>query len=254
MANNNNASKGYSDEDENLCKEILRKTDYYEILGISKTSADDEIKRNDQKISLKLHPDKNHAPQATDAFKKVTQAYSCLSNKEKRKIYDEHGTEQNFRQQYFEEEEDEFDIFDLLFNDGPIHGRRRRYYRRENPPPQRGSYLRIVIMLAALLLLLFLQITNPFNNQSYFSEVSLSSYYPYVYPRTTNKLKTTYYVTKKFKEQYWTDQNVIEDVDDAVDRQILSDLAKKCRNIKYREYLISNRINNYKIDSNAKDQ
>ena len=42
---------------------------------------------------LKLHPDKNHAPQAEAAFKKVSAAYACLSDKEKRKMYDITGEE-----------------------------------------------------------------------------------------------------------------------------------------------------------------
>lgn len=76
---------------------IIAKKDYYEILGIAKGASDDEIKKAYRKLALKFHPDKNRAPNAKDAFQKISTAFACLSDPEKRKIYDEHGTEDDFR-------------------------------------------------------------------------------------------------------------------------------------------------------------
>lgn len=70
------------------CKQIIAKTDYYDILGVKKTANEDELKKAYKKLALKFHPDKNRAPQATDAFKKVNQAFACLSNPDKKRIYD----------------------------------------------------------------------------------------------------------------------------------------------------------------------
>lgn len=50
------------------------------MLGVGKTATDDEIKKAYRKLALKVHPDKNRAPAAMDAFKKVGQAYTCLSD------------------------------------------------------------------------------------------------------------------------------------------------------------------------------
>lgn len=67
--------------------------DYYKILGVEKNADDDSIKKAYRKLALKLHPDKNKARGATDAFKQVSKAFSCLSDSEKRASYDRWGSE-----------------------------------------------------------------------------------------------------------------------------------------------------------------
>ena len=66
-------------------------SDYYKILGVEKTASESELKKAYRKLSLKWHPDKNKEPGAEDKFKEISEAYSVLSDSEKRKIYDQFG-------------------------------------------------------------------------------------------------------------------------------------------------------------------
>lgn len=70
----------------------MAKRDYYEILGVSKSAAADEIKKAYRKLAIKYHPDKNpDNPEAEDKFKEAAEAYEVLSNQEKRQRYDQFG-------------------------------------------------------------------------------------------------------------------------------------------------------------------
>jgi len=69
----------------------VNKRDYYEVLGVSKTASDDEIKRAFRKLAKEYHPDINKAPDAAEKFKEVQEAYAVLSDASKRKQYDQFG-------------------------------------------------------------------------------------------------------------------------------------------------------------------
>jgi molecular chaperone DnaJ len=70
----------------------MSKKDFYEILGVSKSASDDEIKKAYRKLAIKYHPDKNPDDKAAEEkFKEAAEAYEILSNSEKRQRYNQYG-------------------------------------------------------------------------------------------------------------------------------------------------------------------
>jgi len=66
--------------------------DYYDILGVSKSASDDEIKKAFRKLAVKHHPDKNPGNKEAEAkFKEANEAYEVLKDKQKRERYDQFG-------------------------------------------------------------------------------------------------------------------------------------------------------------------
>ena len=70
---------------------MAAKRDYYEVLGVSKSSSIDDIKQQYRKLALKFHPDRNKSSDAGEHFKEISEAYAVLSDPQKRQIYDQHG-------------------------------------------------------------------------------------------------------------------------------------------------------------------
>ncbi|MFW5802387.1 MAG: molecular chaperone DnaJ [Verrucomicrobiota bacterium] len=120
--------------------------DYYDILGISQSATQDEIKKAYRKLAVKYHPDKNPGDKAAeDKFKEVSEAYEVLGDEGKRKQYDQFGHEAFTNRQGPAgggPSGDPFDIFSQVFGGsmfdeffgGGGGGRRAR--------SQRGSDLR----------------------------------------------------------------------------------------------------------------
>lgn len=69
----------------------MNKRDYYEVLGVSKTASQDEIKSAFRRLAKKYHPDVSKEPDAAEKFKEAQEAYAVLSDENKRRQYDQFG-------------------------------------------------------------------------------------------------------------------------------------------------------------------
>lgn len=131
------------------------KRDYYEILGVGKTSSADEIKKSYRKVAMQFHPDRNPGDkEAEEKFKEAAEAYEILSDADKRAKYDRYGHQAfgpgtgGFSSSNMEDIFSHFgdifgdDIFGGFFNSG---GNRRSGGRRATGA--RGSNLRVKLKL-----------------------------------------------------------------------------------------------------------
>src|SRR4051794_10585713 len=68
------------------------KRDYYEVLGVERSAAADEVKRAYRKLAVQFHPDKNpDDPHSEEKFKEIGEAYDVLMDADKRAAYDRFG-------------------------------------------------------------------------------------------------------------------------------------------------------------------
>ncbi len=106
----------------------LLMVDYYKILGISRDSNNNSIKRAYHKMARKFHPDKNPDKKAenTERFKQIKEAYEVLSDEKRRKIYDNYGIDGLKRMEMGQNPRgssgNPFDMFSQMFRGGPFGG------------------------------------------------------------------------------------------------------------------------------------
>jgi curved DNA-binding protein len=95
----------------------MAETDYYKILGVNKAASDSEIKKAYRKLAMKYHPDHTKGDKsAEETFKKISEAYAVLSDKEKRKQYDTFGSA-GFQQRYSQEDIFRGSDFESILNE-----------------------------------------------------------------------------------------------------------------------------------------
>jgi molecular chaperone DnaJ len=115
------------------------KRDYYEVLGVERTCTGEELKKAYRRLAMEFHPDRNQGDKrAEERFKEVGEAYSVLSDPQKRQRYDSFGHAGDSMPDFGGFSFDSaFDLFDMFFGGGAGAGRRRR------GGPQPGADLRM---------------------------------------------------------------------------------------------------------------
>ena len=125
--------------------------DYYALLGVSKSASQDEIKKAYRNLAFKYHPDRNPGDKsAEEKFKKITEAYSVLSDSNKRAQYDaggafNYGQSQQSQQWRQSQQYGPYESYDPFREWENFASSSRRYYytnysnRQNDPPMSRGE-------------------------------------------------------------------------------------------------------------------
>ncbi|VDP14052.1 unnamed protein product [Heligmosomoides polygyrus] len=233
----------YTKEQSDLVERIRHCKDYYEILNVSKTASDSEIKKEYRRMALQLHPDKCRAPHSTEAFKALGNAYAVLSNEEKRKQYDMYGADtvnvsRGSRGDFFEYDyahgfDADFspeEIFNMFFGGGfPSesvrrgrqfhHGATHHSTRNQNDNPY-TPLLQLLPLIAILVLgvLAQLMVGDPAYSLHH------SSKYP-VKRLTQSDLGVPYFVRSDFEQAY---RGRIHQIEAQVEDEYIQQLRMNC--------------------------
>ncbi|KAL6844986.1 hypothetical protein ACP4OV_025159 [Aristida adscensionis] len=255
-----NVDQGYTKENSRVVQDIRKKKDYYAILGVERRCSVEEIRKAYRRLSLKVHPDKNKAPGAEDAFKLVSKAFKCLSNDQSRKTYDQAGTieDHEFNEQYpnvmrrgparrrrqtrssfynYEEDFDPDEIFNSFFygtHDNLFHaqhtyrargtGRQQQHRREHTAQGGSGINLTMLMHLAVVLFIVALAFI-PVRRPQY--SLQKTSYFPI--SKVTEKHGVEYFVSKQeFDQQYPQGSTSRDNIEQYVFKDYKSMLGRYC--------------------------
>ena len=248
-SSNGSSSREYSDEQVKIVRQIKGQKDYYQILGLERDCTVEDVKKAYKKISLKVHPDKNKAPGAEEAFKAVSKAFQCLSNEEKKRSYDVSGSEEeqtyirnparrdmNGYGGYYDADFDADEIFRNFFFGGmqqtqtPFGTFRFRTGGRPAPAyndmqGSGGFNVRTLIQLLPVLLLLLLNFI-PSSEPPY----ALSKVYPYEQRLETQRGVPFYVKAEKFQQEYPEQSFKRKELEERIERDYIQIVSHHCRN------------------------
>jgi DnaJ homolog subfamily B member 12 len=242
-------AREYTAEQLEVVRQVKKHTrDYYQILGLDKECTVEDVRKAYRKLSLKVHPDKNKAPGAEDAFKAVSKAFQCLSDPESRKRYNMVGSDEpvtynrrpasNARAYngFYEDDIDPDEIFRNFFFGGMAPATTRQYgqfgtshfrtgrMHAHGPQNSGGSTVRMLVQLLPVLLLLLLNFL-PSSEPVY----SLNRNYPYEHKFQTPRGVTYYVKLPNFEEHYPHQSTERATLERHVERDYYSIVTQNCR-------------------------
>jgi len=239
-----------NDSDDAKCKELLKKKDYYDILGVKKDATKEEIKKGYKKNAFKFHPDKNKSKYAEECFKKVSEAYQCLSDPEKKSFYDRYGNEDEFKQnfyqrnhRYYQEEMDPFEAFNMFFGGANFYPGVHRHHRHfnwadesSNEPTNRNKRMLLQFIPFIFLILIYLLPSLSFLFESkplyQFKRNNV-----YNHKRRTSINQIEFYVGEKFISKY-PKMKDFKHLEPQIEKEYLEFLYDDCSNtINYKNKL-----------------
>lgn len=237
------SSVAYTEEQISIVRQIKKKKDYYEILGVEKSCTVEDIRKAYRKLSLKVHPDKNTAPGAEEAFKSVSKAFQCLTNEDSRKKYDVVGSDEPVYDRrptrhgaqgfngFYDADIDAEEIFRNFFFGGMQPSTQFRGFSfgtgtvpRTGERDTGGFNVRALIQILPVLLILLLNFL-PSSDPVYV----LYRSYPYEYKLATQNDVPFYVKSTKFEQDYPPDSPGRVSLEERIEREYFSILRQNCR-------------------------
>uniref|UniRef100_A0AAV1U6E5 J domain-containing protein n=1 Tax=Peronospora matthiolae TaxID=2874970 RepID=A0AAV1U6E5_9STRA len=242
----------YTAEQLQVVRKIKACKTHYEVLAVRQSATDSEVKKAYRKLALKLHPDKNSAPGAEDAFKAVGKAFTVLSDPDKRAHYDRYGDDTQVQQQQQPQghgyaQGDDItpeDLFNMFFGGGyRPRGRRpappqapRHHHQQQQQQQPRGAMANLVQFIPLLLIFLMSMLSIPSSPDVPFSLNPTQRFHVHRATQVANVVKgIPYYVERDFEQRYTTNWRDLTRVEQMVEQAHVARLAETCENLKLRQ-------------------
>mmetsp|Transcript_142920 Transcript_142920/g.398227 ORF Transcript_142920/g.398227 Transcript_142920/m.398227 type:complete len:396 (-) Transcript_142920:247-1434(-) len=241
----------YTSEQMQMVQRILRTKDYYDILEVPREANEEAVKKAYKKLALKLHPDKNKAPGAEEAFKKLSKAVQCLTDDEKKSVYDKYGDEERIPHQHRQAYQQDFmtpeDLFAAFFGGGgaAFHTFHHHHGHRGHDHEGSGQVQRQhLLQMLPVLLLVLLTLASNFASRDGGSRFSFTQTPQYRNERSTATLNVNYYVTDEFDEHYPEGTRYLAEFERQVEIYYVRTLHSECdqqEKMMYKKVMIARR-------------
>jgi len=224
--------KATSDVKDPEIRRIINEKDYYALFGIEEDFKEEKnLTKKYRKLAMKFHPDRNQKPGAEDAFKKIASAYEILKDPQKRRLYDQYGTDapevrqmnSQFRHMHPE------DIIRMFgFN---MHFSHRRSDEDE-PVEEQNPLSRLLSVLPVLIILGYSFLSNSTYEEPDPFSLQRSPEFPVARQHSEEGIE--FYVGRRFARTASARPNYLRQVEDLVEGRYLENLQKACK--KERKY------------------
>ncbi|KAK7919064.1 hypothetical protein WMY93_010348 [Mugilogobius chulae] len=212
--------KTYTSDQLEAVRRVKQCKDFYEILGVQKDASEDELKRSYRKLALKFHPDKNHAPGATEAFKV----------RRREDAFEQAGT----NHETFEPDISPEDLFNMFFGGGYptsnghafTHSRTRQHRPAPRRERQRDGGLALFVQVMPILILVIVSALSQLMGHSPAYSLSYRPSAGYSHKRLTEKLRVPYFVGEHFSKE-WSGGN-LKNLERSVEDDYISNLRNNC--------------------------